>query len=210
MRLRRMPSHPLLPLEGRSKHFQSFWELELDPGEETSKHQHYDSEEVIYLVSGDGRILVRDDEHELTAGEVVFVPPRTDHLIANRSEALLRAITVESRFGVAAEEAPADEIATPDEVQKTVRAQEEARQCSRTIEELVAALPTDVDEAVAIKTIVELFDIGGRLSETIENEIGLDNREGLAALERVERQIMLAVVQITGRYQRRGRGWLFG
>ena len=75
---------------------------------------------------------------------------------------------------------------------------------------MLGDLPSDVDEAVAIQTIVELFDIGGQLSEQIEKGVGLDNAEGVRALTEIERKIMLAVVRIAGRYQTRGRGWLFG
>ena len=65
-----------------------------------------------------------------------------------------------------------------------------------------------MDEAVAIQTIVELFDIGGTLAETIERDLGLDNAKGVQALSRVEQRIMQAVVEITGRY--RGQGWFRG
>src|SRR5690606_38232763 len=96
MRMRRLPSHPAFKLEGRSRHFQAFWELELTPGEETSPHQHYESEEVIYLVSGNAHVTVARQEKTVQPGEVVLVPPRTDHVIANRSEDLVHALTVES------------------------------------------------------------------------------------------------------------------
>ena len=147
-------------------------------------------------------------------GEVVLVPPRTDHVIANpsASERPLRAITVESRFDLGLEsetlleESPA--------VEKAIRAREEAKRSLRTIDHLLGQLPNTIDEAIAIKTIVELFDIGGNLSEQIENNLGLDNKDGLEALEKIERRIMLAVVEITGRYQKGGAGsslgWFFG
>jgi mannose-6-phosphate isomerase-like protein (cupin superfamily) len=209
MKLTRIKSHPAFRLEGRSKHFQSFWELELTPGEETSNHQHYESEEIIYLVSGEGRIQVAESEHRVASGEVVLVPPRTNHIIANRSDRLLRAITVESRFDLG-EESEVGYLADIADAQATVQATEAAKRVSRTIDGLIEELPTDVDEAVAIQTIVELFDIGGQLSEQIEKGVGLDNAEGVRALTEIERKIMLAVVRIAARYQTRGRGWLFG
>lgn len=212
MKLTRIKSHPAFRLEGRSKHFQSFWELELTPGEETANHQHYESEEIIYLVSGEGRIQVAQSEHRVASGEVLLVPPRTNHIIANRSDRLLRAITVESRFDLGAEaEVPElPELSDLAEAQATIQATEAAKRVSRTIDGLLEGLPSDVDEAVAIQTIVELFDIGGQLSEQIENGVGLDNVEGVRALTEIERKIMLAVVRIAERYQTRGRGWLFG
>lgn len=184
MKMRRMPSHPEFKLEGRSRHFQSFWELELEPGEATSPHQHYESEEIVYLLDGEGRITVARDERTIHQGEVILVPPRTTHTILNPRDSVLRAITVESRFDLGAEgdaETPAVEPAS--------------------IDRALAGLDADVDEAVAIRKIVELFDIGGRLSEQIEKSLGLESQDGVEALSTVEKKIMQAVLAITARYR---------
>lgn len=188
MKMRRMPSHPEFKLEGRSRHFQSFWELELTPGEETSPHAHFESEEIIYLIDGRGLITVERAERAITPGEVILVPPRTNHVIANRSDTLLRAITVESRIDSGeAVEAPAAEP---------------SRESAATIDRILEELPEDVDEATAIQRIVELFDVGGKLSEQIEQALGLDNDDGVEALGTIEKKIMKAVVEITRRYRR--------
>ncbi len=208
MRMRRLPSHPAFRLEG-SRHFQSFWELELTPGEETNRHQHFESEEVIYLVTGQAMVTVAAEERAVQPGEVVLVPPRTDHVIANRSEVVVTALTVESGL----EQATGLELAVAGgaEGQAPSASLEAAQKTLRTIEEVMGELPPDVDEAVAIKTIVELFDIGGGLSEQIEASLGLDNASGVGALAQVERRIMQAVVEITARYRRRGgRAWMWG
>lgn len=199
--MRRMPSHPAFKLEGRSRHFQSFWELELTPGEATVPHQHYESEELIYLVAGQGEVRVAELERRVIPGEVVLVPPRTDHVIMNRSGLLLRAITVESRLDLTAEAQPTPELTASS---AEIRAVEDSQRALRSVEEVLGELPTQVDEAAAIKTIVELFDIGGKLAERIESSLGLDNQTGLDALTRVERQIMQAVVEITARYRDAG------
>ncbi len=210
MRLRRLKSHPEFRLEGRSRHFQSFWELELDPGEQTMAHQHYESEELVCLLAGEGSIRIAEVERSVQPGEVILVPPRTDHVIANpTSDRLLRAVTVESRFDLGAV-AEAGAVIEATDVESTIRAEEEAERSVRTIDDLMGDLPTQVDEATAIKTIVELFDIGGNLSEQIEGSLGLDNERGLDALTDVERRIMRAVVEITSRYQQRGGRWLRG
>jgi glyoxylate utilization-related uncharacterized protein len=185
MKIRRMPSHPVFPLEGHSRHFQSFWELELTPGEETSPHCHFESEEIIYLLDGEGAITVARTEKHVTPGEVVLVPPRVSHVIANRSSRLLRAITVESRFDLG--EPP--------------NATEATSETPATIDRLMRDLPVDVDEALAIQKIVELFDVGGKLSEQIEKQYGLDNESGVDALSSIEKKIMRAVVEITSRYR---------
>jgi len=208
--MRRLKSHPDFKLEGRSRHFQSFWELELTPGEETNVHQHYESEELICVVSGHGTIAVDKLERVLTPGEVALIPPRTDHVIKNLSDDLVRAVTVESRFDLGVGEV----IGTPSvEVTPELIAASEARAhaSAKTIEELMKQLPGSLDEAHAIQTILSLFDIGGNLSEEIEEAIGLDNAQGLEALTAVELRIMEAVVEISGRYRRRsGRFFLDG
>lgn len=208
MKLRRLKSHPDFKLEGRSRHFQSFWELELTPGEETSVHQHYESEELIYVVSGQGTVTIDKLERNLIPGEVALVPPRTDHVIKNLSPHLVRAITVESRFDLGLAEGALVTEAAPERVAES---EERARRSAETIEELMGELPVALDEARAIQTILTLFDIGGNLSEQIEQAIGLDNASGLEALTRVERRIMEAVVEISTRYRRpSGRFFLDG
>ncbi len=208
MKVRRMRSHPDFRLEGRSRHFQSFWELELEPCERTTQHQHYESEEIVYLLQGEGTVRVDEVERQVQPGEVVLIPPRTKHIISNDSGAIVRAITVESRFDLGVGRDLSDEA--PVDPELIEQAEAEARRSALNIDELVSDLPTIVDEAVAIRTIVDLFDIGGNLSEEIETSLGLDNERGIEALSVVERKIMKAVVEITGRYQQRGGRWLLG
>lgn len=203
MKMRRLPSHPAFKLEG-SRFFRSFWELELTPGEETDTHQHSDSEEVLYIVSGEAVITVAADERSVQPGEVVLVPPRTDHLIANRSGRLLQALQVESRLPQPGE-VPIVPVLEPGV--EPIQPEEAAKKTVQTIESLISGLPKDVDEAVAIRTIVELFDIGGGLTERIEKALGLDNQDGMNALGQVEQRIMQAVVEITARYRSGGRGY---
>ncbi|MGE0710514.1 MAG: cupin domain-containing protein [Planctomycetota bacterium] len=204
MKLRRMRSHPDFKLEGRSLHFQSFWELELTPGEATSPHQHYESEELIYMLDGEGTVTIASLERPLTPGEIALVPPRTDHVISNLGRTVVKAITVESRFDLGVEPGAEGEVCPT----KLEDAEREARRTVATIEGLVEALPRYVDEASAIQSIVSLFDIGGNLSEKIEAELGLDNAAGLEALGQVERRIMGAVLEICTRYKRRSGRWL--
>lgn len=187
MKMRRMPSHPEFRLEGRSRHFQSFWELELEPGEAMSPHQHFESEEIVYLLDGQGSITIAATERAVSAGEVVLVPPRTNHALANPGGMVLRAITVESRFDLGEGGQLLEE--------------DRPRETAASIDRIIADVPDLVDEAVAIKKIVELFDVGGRLSEQIEEALGLDNDDGVNALTTIEKKIMKAVIDITARYR---------
>ena len=211
MKMRRIRSHPDFKLEGRSRFFQSFWELELTPGEETCPHQHYESEELIYLLSGRGTVRIDQTERGVKPGEIVLVPPRTDHIISNQSDCVVHAITVESQLGLSrAAEAPSEATASP-ESEEGEQAVEEGKRSADSIDKLLDALPSDVNEAVAIKSIVELFNIGGDLSEMVETTVGLDHPQALSAVRSIERKIMRAVVEISGRYQftelQDGMGW---
>lgn len=212
MKLRRLKSHPDFKLEGRSRHFQSFWELELTPGEETAVHQHYESEELIYVVSGVGTVAIDKLERPLEPGVLALVPPRTDHVIKNLSDRLVRAITVESRLDLGLEVGIlTQEILAEPPPEAIAESEARAKRSAETIEELMQELPRSLDEAGAIQTILTLFDIGGNLSEAIEQAIGLDNAGGLEALTKVERRIMEAVVDISSRYRRpSGRFFLDG
>jgi hypothetical protein len=72
-------------------------------------------------------------------------------------------------------------------------------------------LPEELSEAEAIQTIVRLFDIGGHLSEQIEEALGLDNEVGVNALTQIEKKLMEAIVSIADLYRGGsgplGRGW---
>jgi len=152
-------------------------------------------------------VRVAEVERRVRPGQVILVPPRTDHLIANPSDDLLRVISVESRLDLG--EPEGGELST-EGVGAVVRAEAEAARSAQTIDALLGELPTHVDEAIAIRTIVALFDIGGNLSEEIETRLGLDNERGVDALSQIEKKIMRAVVEITSRYSERGGRWLTG
>lgn len=60
------------------------------PGAEQRAHSHEDSEQVYVIVRGRGRMLVAGDVEDVGEGDLVFIPPATDHGIVNDgSEALV-------------------------------------------------------------------------------------------------------------------------
>jgi mannose-6-phosphate isomerase-like protein (cupin superfamily) len=53
------------------------------PGSQQPVHAHADSEQAYVIVRGSGRMILGDDEREVGAGTLVFIPPGTPHTIRN-------------------------------------------------------------------------------------------------------------------------------
>jgi quercetin dioxygenase-like cupin family protein len=56
----------------------------LAPGGRIPKHWHPDIEHVQYVVAGELRLGLGDDEHIVRAGDSVFIPAKTPHWYENR------------------------------------------------------------------------------------------------------------------------------
>ena len=65
-----------------SRHLSITW-VEGAPGSEQPVHSHPDNEQVYVIVRGRGLMKVGDEEQQVGAGELVFIPPRTGHAILN-------------------------------------------------------------------------------------------------------------------------------
>jgi mannose-6-phosphate isomerase-like protein (cupin superfamily) len=76
-------SHLLLA-EGQfgSRNLAVTW-VEGAPGSQQPVHAHADSEQAYVIVRGSGRVILADEEHEVSAGTLVFIPPATPHAIRN-------------------------------------------------------------------------------------------------------------------------------
>src|SRR5438105_1003344 len=57
--------------------------VRLEPGEAPPLPQHNDTEQIFYILEGEGtlRIGAKQEEHPVRAGDVVRIPPRTLHAI---------------------------------------------------------------------------------------------------------------------------------
>jgi mannose-6-phosphate isomerase-like protein (cupin superfamily) len=183
MRIRRLLSHPKFRLEGESDHFQSCWELELFPGEETSPHRHYEREELLYLVSGRALVTVEATQREVTTGEVVLIPPKHSHKIRNRSNRVLRALSVESRLEIGDAFYSSDKEEAPED-----------------LDSALSELPEGLNESEAIEKLVEIFNLGSKLSEHLERSLNMDDPDGQQAMGTLERRVMDAVLEIIKRY----------
>jgi mannose-6-phosphate isomerase-like protein (cupin superfamily) len=57
--------------------------VDVPPGAEQRSHSHAESEQVYVIVRGRGRMQVAGDVEELHEGDLVFIPPATQHGIVN-------------------------------------------------------------------------------------------------------------------------------
>ncbi|MFQ6121687.1 MAG: cupin domain-containing protein [Dehalococcoidales bacterium] len=65
--------------------------FEVEPGSSTPSHSHSWEHEV-YILSGRGVVIGEQEETQIAAGSVVFVPPNEHHCFANNSNEPLRFI----------------------------------------------------------------------------------------------------------------------
>ena len=59
--------------------------VECAPGSQQPLHSHPESEQVYVIVSGEGTMLVEDEERSVRAGDTIFIPPGSRHAIRNKS-----------------------------------------------------------------------------------------------------------------------------
>ena len=57
----------------------------LNPFKQTTGHNHTGQEEVYFFVTGSGRMLLDDNEFEVTAGDVVLIPDGAFHRVINNT-----------------------------------------------------------------------------------------------------------------------------
>lgn len=68
----------------------------LPAGHAFNPHHHQDMEEVFVMIAGTAVIRVGDEETEISRGDVVVVPPLTDHSMVNASQEIVEYIV----FGI--------------------------------------------------------------------------------------------------------------
>jgi mannose-6-phosphate isomerase-like protein (cupin superfamily) len=85
--------------------------LEVPPGVKEELRSHDESEQVYVVVSGAGTMSATGDTQTLGAGDLVLIPPATDHSVANDGEEPFALVSVQSP-GVSAEELYSRRLAT--------------------------------------------------------------------------------------------------
>lgn len=75
----------------------------LEPGEAHERHTHPDSEEILYFLGGTGVQTIADEEREVSAGELVYIPAGVEHSTRNTGWEPLRFLAVYGPPGPEAE-----------------------------------------------------------------------------------------------------------
>ena len=70
--------------------------LEVPPGVSEELRSHEEAEQVYVVVSGSGTMSATSDTHRLEVGDLVMIPPATDHAVANDGSAPLALVSVQS------------------------------------------------------------------------------------------------------------------
>jgi mannose-6-phosphate isomerase-like protein (cupin superfamily) len=92
----RLRNHILMDAgELGSRNMSVTW-LEVPAGIDQELHSHEEGEQVYIIVSGKGTMTVAGDKQEVGEGDLVMVPPATDHSIANGNSADLCCVSVQS------------------------------------------------------------------------------------------------------------------
>jgi mannose-6-phosphate isomerase-like protein (cupin superfamily) len=84
--------------------------LELPSGAEQALRSHEEAEQVYIVIRGAGTMSVAGDTQRVGEGDLILVPPATDHSIANDGEEDLACVSVQSP-PVAASELYSDQLA---------------------------------------------------------------------------------------------------
>jgi mannose-6-phosphate isomerase-like protein (cupin superfamily) len=70
--------------------------VDVPQGAEQRAHSHDESEQVYVIVQGRGQMKVSGDTEEVSAGDLVFIPPGTEHGIVNHGDELLVYVSASS------------------------------------------------------------------------------------------------------------------
>ena len=69
---------------------QTLAEARLPPGESTTGHHHGLTEEIYYILEGQGRMRIGDETADVGPGDAVAIPPAAFHQITNTGSGVLK------------------------------------------------------------------------------------------------------------------------
>ena len=78
-----------------SRNMSATW-LVVPPGVDQELHSHEEAEQLYVVTKGSGSMTVAGDQQEVSEGDLVLVPPATDHSIANDGGGELCCVSVQS------------------------------------------------------------------------------------------------------------------
>jgi oxalate decarboxylase/phosphoglucose isomerase-like protein (cupin superfamily) len=68
--------------------------VQLNPGKGHERHRHPESEEILYVISGNGVQTVADEEREIAAGDLVHIPADVEHSTINTGWETMKLLAV--------------------------------------------------------------------------------------------------------------------
>ena len=69
---------------------QSLAEARVAPGQTTAPHYHPRTEEIYYILSGEGQMRIGDEVRRVGPGDAIAIPPGETHQITNTGSETLR------------------------------------------------------------------------------------------------------------------------
>ncbi len=69
---------------------QSLAEARLAPGAKTTPHFHPETEEIYYILEGQGMMQIESETKEVRPGDAIAIPPGAKHQLTNTGEATLK------------------------------------------------------------------------------------------------------------------------
>jgi len=80
----------LLAYRNSSIRLQSLAEARLAPGLSTAPHQHGRTEEIYYILAGEGLMQIEQEQRPVGPGDAIAIPPGQRHQITNTGHNLLK------------------------------------------------------------------------------------------------------------------------
>ncbi|NIN53609.1 MAG: cupin domain-containing protein [Nitrososphaeria archaeon] len=63
-------------------------------GGRSNAHSHEKEEEIFYIVSGRGKVIVGDEECKIDAGSCIYIPKNTVHQLINTGDETLKVLAI--------------------------------------------------------------------------------------------------------------------
>ena len=71
---------------------QSLAEARVAPGQTTTPHYHPRTEEIYYILEGEGRMRIGDEVRRVAPGDAIAIPPGQTHQITNTGREVLKVL----------------------------------------------------------------------------------------------------------------------
>jgi len=95
-----------LDLTKEAKNIAAVYDTSLEPGQGIPLHFHNDLEEIYYILSGYGMMMIGDEKQEISRNDVIYIPKTAPHTLQNSGNVPLRFFTISVKVKVDKENIP--------------------------------------------------------------------------------------------------------